>query len=66
MSKCEAAIRKTLQGRKILDVQFLDSFPVLVLDNKTCVVIQRDDEGNGPGSMFFQTLDGKPIDIWSK
>lgn len=66
MTKYETAISKALLNRKIVDVQFVDHYPILVLDDKTCVVIQRDDEGNGPGAMCFQTADGTPIDIWSK
>jgi hypothetical protein len=64
MSKYEAALSRTLSGHKIVDVQFSDDFPILILDNGVCVVIQQDDEGNGPGAMSLQKIDGTPVDIW--
>lgn len=56
---------KLLVGRKIDAVQFVDGFPILVLDNGVCAVIQQDDEGNGPGALSFQTIDGKSISVFS-
>lgn len=64
MSRYEDAQRAALKGRKIADVQFVDGFPVLVLDTGVCVVIQRDAEGNGPGAITFQDAGGQAIDIW--
>jgi hypothetical protein len=65
LTKYQAAQAKLLVGRTIKDVQFVGGFPVLVLDNNNCVVIQQDDEGNGPGSMMFQHIDGTPINVWT-
>lgn len=55
---------KFLIGRTIKDVQFVDEFPVLVLDNDVCAVLQRDDEGNGPGAISLQHIDGRLIDVY--
>lgn len=71
LTKFQAMQAKLLIGRTIRDVQFSghydddprEMYPVLVLDNSTCVVIQQDDEGNGPGSMMFQHVDGRPVDM---
>lgn len=68
LTKYQAMQAKLLIGRTIRDVQFQgdsprEMFPILVLDDSTCVVIQRDDEGNGPGSMMFQHVDGRPVDM---
>lgn len=56
-----------LVGRKIVKVEYMskenckeldwyESGLVLVLDNKTFVVVQCDDEGNGPGSLVVQSM----------
>jgi hypothetical protein len=66
MNKYEAAIAKILRGRKIVDVQFSEGFPILVFDNDVCAVVMCDDEGNGPGAISFQLADGTPVDIWGK
>ncbi len=64
LARYQAAQAKLLVGRTIKDVQFIDEgFPVLILDDDTCVIIQQDDEGNGPGSMMFQRADGKAINV---
>lgn len=49
-------MRAALIGRTITDVGYLvdqgDVWPCLVLDDGTQIVASRDDEGNGPGSLF--------------
>jgi len=65
MKQYESALRKMLVNHKIVDFQFIGGYPVIVLDKNVCVTIQRDDEGNGPGAMFFQSYDGKPIEVVS-
>ena len=49
-----------LVGRTIKAVGYLDMdgqpWPCVVLDNGTTLTDSRDDEGNGPGSLF---IDGK-------
>ena len=53
-----------LVGRKIVNVQYLskqdcenmgwdESGIALILDNGDTVIVQQDDEGNGPGSLFL-------------
>ena len=56
-----------LVGRKIVKVEYMskdnckeldwyESGLVLILDNNTFVVVQCDDEGNGPGSLVVQSM----------
>lgn len=56
-----------LVGRKIIKVEYMskdnckeldwyESGLVLILDNNTFVVVQCDDEGNGPGSLVVQSM----------
>ena len=55
-----------LVGRKIVKVEYMskltceqldwyESGLILILDNNTFVVVQQDDEGNGPGSLVVQS-----------
>ncbi|HEY7195491.1 MAG TPA: hypothetical protein VH439_17240 [Gemmatimonadales bacterium] len=59
-----ARARSLLQGRTIKSVRYMereemDSFAwferglVLVLDNGTTLIIQADEEGNGPGAVWY-------------
>ena len=56
-----------LVGRKIIKVEYMskdnckeldwyESGLVLILDNNTFVVVQCDDEGNGPGALVVQSM----------
>lgn len=56
-----------LVGRKIVKVEYMskdncrmldwyESGLILVLDNNTFVIVQQDDEGNGPGSLVVQSM----------
>lgn len=55
--------RAALEGKTIAKVGYVledwgDYTPVLQLSDGTILYIQRDDEGNGPGSACIQTSDG--------
>ena len=58
---------RALVGRKIVKVEYMskencealdwyESGLILVLDNDTFVIVQQDDEGNGPGSLVVQSM----------
>jgi hypothetical protein len=60
--------KKVLIGRKIVEVRYLtdeeiealdwyEKSLVFVLDNGTICFISSDDEGNGGGSLYYQTGD---------
>ena len=64
VSRFTQKAREVLQGRTIKSVRYmepeeLDSFGwsraglVLVLDNGTTLIVQQDDEGNGPGAIWY-------------
>lgn len=60
-----------LKGRKIEDVGYaIDkeegmAWPMLILDDGTQVIINRDDEGNGPGVMrVFKPDEDSHIGSW--
>lgn len=62
----------SLKGRKIVDVGYaIDTeeamaWPVLILDDGTQVIINRDDEGNGPGVMrVYKNDEDSHIGSWT-
>jgi hypothetical protein len=63
---------KHLVGRKITGVHLMDADEqaacgwdraalVIQLDNHTVIFPSQDDEGNGPGALFGQTLKGESL-----
>jgi hypothetical protein len=71
----EELANKLLAGRKITEVQYLNKTNaenmgwmergiVFFLDNGAQIIVSQDDEGNGPGSLFYDRVvnkDGKAI-----
>jgi hypothetical protein len=53
MPRLMTNFRLAVLGRKIVDVGYLimdgEAFPCIALDNGDSIIIQRDDECNGPG-----------------
>lgn len=54
-----AEAKRVLVGRTIVDAWYADAFGVgrkglcLTLDNDVVLVVQQDDEGNGPGALGY-------------
>ena len=68
--KWDVKAKAILQGRKIIEARYMTDNEmrqqgwhqrsvVFVLDNGTICLLSRDDEGNGPGSMFYIMKDHK-------
>ena len=59
-NKTETAFAKKVVGKKIVSVFYEkmggELFPILELDGDACLLIQRDDECNGPGVPVVYTL----------
>ncbi len=63
MPRILTASRALLVGRTIASVGYVESggdvWPCIILDNGTVLTVSRDDEGNGPGSLFIEPEDGQ-------
>jgi hypothetical protein len=58
-------IAKFLVGRKIKAVTLEADCIVLLLDNGFKAHVWRDDEGNGPGALYFTDEKNKGINLWT-
>lgn len=63
---CDPQFKKAIIGRKVKNVVSVDvgeenGWPGLLFDDGSCLVIQRDPEGNGPGFAVLQDKNGKDI-----
>lgn len=62
MPRILAKAQSLMIGRTIVAVGYVEQedgnvWPCIELDNGTTLTVSRDDEGNGPGSLFIQTED---------
>lgn len=67
--KTETAFAKKVVGKKIVSVLYEkmggELFPVLELDGEACLLIQRDDECNGPGvPVYFDKTEERGTGMW--
>lgn len=69
-NKIVEAFNREIAGKKIKGATYHTEgglhFPVIVLEDDSCIFIQRDDEGNGPGvPILYSAEDNKaPKGLW--
>ena len=63
------AFMKDVVGKKIVNVYYdeASSMPVIMLEDKSAIFVQSDDEGNGPGVPIHVSGEGgdqKEVGMW--